>query len=571
MRHRKKTKAGNFFTKRKWDLFFVILGLCAAVYYAFHQYFLAHSRLLPSVGGIYTETTVGMFQNLSPFVESTSLLERDLRRLIFMGLLQYDTVSGKMEGGLADFRISEDGRQYFLTLKDTARFQDGSKVTTDDVIFTIEKLIQNPNFPNHRLRDAFEYVSLEVVDEQEVKFNIPERNVFFLNLLTVPIVPEKYFKNILIEEIIDPDFPFNKHPVGAGPFGFKQVVLNDDGSFRVFLEPNQFYFAGVPKLEQIVFYVYPNFEHLKVAKGWTTSFSNIPFRDSSDFESDLYGEYERREYVLPRFVGIFFNLDQLMIGREVALRKALELSMDKIGILEKEIGWNRVHSSLFFEGVAGWHETDFVKARKLLRDNGIPFNEALSMRTYGELEEPVVLHMITSTDPPVYSRFAQRIIRVWERELDIQVQLDILDPDEFNQALVDRNYDIVLFGQDFSENFDSLSLWHSSQTGELNLSNLTRDDVDYLIDEIRFSGAQSDMVVLNDKIMEVVPAVIFATPKYDVLVSKYLHGFSETFGTIRSHSDRFSGVSKWYMVERLNWNLPEGASKLKGFVRWMME
>ena len=45
---------------------------------------------------------------------------------------------------MANFRISEDSKTYFLTLKNSAYFQDGTPVTIDDVIFTFEKVIVCP-------------------------------------------------------------------------------------------------------------------------------------------------------------------------------------------------------------------------------------------------------------------------------------------------------------------------------------------------------------------------------------------------------------------------------------------
>ncbi len=570
MRYRPSVKKFRPLSYIKWDLIIVLIGIFGAVWYAWHQFFLAHSSLVSAKGGIYTESLIGTTNNLSPFSESATLFDRDLRKLIFAGLLRYDPISGEIESGLADLRISEEGKTYFLTLKDSARFQDGELVTTSDVIFTFEKLIQNPNFPNRTLYETFEYVTIDVVDERTLAFHIPERNVFFSTFLTVPILPGKYFQNVLIEEVIDPDFPFNKNPIGAGPFRFERLVPNDDGSFRVFLKPNPYFYAGEPNLESVVFYVYPSFEHLKFSKSWSTVFSQVPFRETRDFESEFFGEYAVREYVMPRFVGLFFNLDRPSV-KELYFRKAIGMSIDKEKIIEKEKEWIVVHSPFFFEGIEGWHETDFEAGIKLMKENGFIYEEEIGNRTNGKGGDPLDLKMITSTSPPVYSRFAQKIIKTWEEELKLKVKLDILPPKEFREALQLREYDMVLFGQDFSENFDALSLWHSSQSGKLNFSNLTRDDMDFLIDEIRFSGAQSDLVALNDRLLDLVPAVIFSTPKYNLLVSNRLQGFSETFGKIRSHADRFIGIEDWYFKQALDWDWEDDEWKILGFFRWIFE
>lgn len=566
--HRTIIKIGFLLTRRKWDWILVILGLGGILIYSWYQFFLTHSKIVPAEGGILTESTIGVVRNLNPFSRNASLLDKQLQSIIFAGLLRYDPLSGQIESGLADLRISEDGKTYFLTIKDSAKFQDGTNVTTSDVIFTYEKIIQNPVFPNKVLKDAFEYVTINVVDQKTLAFHIPEKNVYFSSSLLVPIIPEKYFENILIEEIVDPDYPFNKKPIGAGPFQFQRLVPNDDGSFRIFLSVNPYFYAGKPKIEQMVFYVFPEYEHLSLSKEWTTFFSKIPFWKNENFEKGLFEEYEKREYLLPRFTGLFFNLDRPLL-ENLYLRQALGKAFAPGDLLEKEKGWERVFSPFFFEGIHDGEKQDFVVAREMLRDHGFPYDEELGLRTLGKGGEPVSFKIITSSDPPVYSRFAQKIIQTWKKELNIQVELSILSPSELKDALEKRNYDAILFGQDFSENFDSLSLWHSSQSGKLNLSNLTREDLDFLIDEIRFHGAQSDIMELNNKLTELVPAIIFTTPKYSIFVSKSLHGFGETFGNIRSHSDRFSEIHKWYFNEKPDWDLPEGESKGGAFLRWI--
>lgn len=551
---------------------FVLLCL-GGLFWAWHNFFLAHSKFVPDEGGIFTESTIGTLKNLNPLANDVTLFDRDLQQLIFSGLLRYNPVSGQIEGALADFRISEDSRTYFLTLKDSARFQNGDPVTTDDVLFTFEKIIQNPHFDNTILRDAFEYVSLDTVDNRTVSFSLPEQNVFFLSLLTTPVLSAKEYRNALIEEITDPDFPANKNPIGAGPYKLKNIIPSDNGSVRVFLEKNPYFYDGVPYIEQIVFYIYPDFEHLNSDHPWSTMFSKIPFAWLETFVKKLFdtyqlgAEYQKREYLLPRFTALFFNLDQPLTANP-NVRKALKLSLEKSKILEKETGWNQIDSFFFFEGIESWHIPDVREATRYLRDGGFPYDSEEEMRMTPN-GTPFTLRVVTSTSPPVYSRFTQNIARSWGKNLGIQVDLAVLEPNEFQEALETRNYDVVLFGQNFSQNFDSLSTWHSSQSGKFNLSNLTHEDVDFLIDEVRFSGAGSDLFALNEKLDEIIPAIVLATPKYNLLLSQELHGFSNTFGKVRSHSERFFDANKWYFFEKRDWDWPQGKSKLWGFIKWI--
>jgi len=236
-----------------------------------------------------------------------------------------------------------------------------------------------------------------------------------------------------------------------------------------------------------------------------------------------------------------------------------------------EDDWDPIDSPFFFEDIPGvWPNANPDLARATLRDNDFPYNRQLEVRTVERLGDPVRIKLVTTTQPAVYSRMAQNIKNTWEAELDIEVELIVLPPAQLQIALRDRLYDVVLFGQDFSRNLDNLSVWHSSQTGQLNLANLTRDDVDYLIEEIRFSGARSDYLQLQDRIDVIVPAIMLATPKQQLLVSPVLKGFDGTWGKIRHLADRFSSIEQWHFSEKRDWDWPEDKSRLIGFLIWLL-
>lgn len=555
------------FSWKKLSIWIIVTAIIFGTMFAWRQFFITHSTWVPSKGGIYTEATVGAIKNLNPLAPDTTLLDRDLHELIYAGLLRHNPLSGQIEDNLATFRVSESGKTYHLTLKQSATFSNGDPVTIEDVKFTFEKVIQNPHFSNTVLRDAFEYISIDTVDEQTLAFNLPEPNVYFPGLLTTPILHSASFQEALIEEITDQSYPANKHPIGAGPYELRNIVPENNGLFRVFLGSNKHYFRGEPLIPQIVFYIYSSSELLQMEHPWPTGFSHLDSRDINTIIPTLFEEYTKREYVLPRFVGIFFNLDSKK-SQDSTLRKALQLSIDKERILAREIGWNRIDSIFFFEGVEDWQEPGYAEARQLLRDNGYRLQEGEEFRTFDN--KPLTLRIITSIAPPIYSRYAQSLVRTWRTELGINLELEVLDPAEFQEELKTRNYDLALFGQNFSGNLDSLSTWHSSQSGDLNLSNLTNPEVDFLIDEVRFSDSRSDLFALNQKLSEIIPAIVLATPQYYFLVDHDLLGFSKNFGKIRRHSERFEEVQQWHYFKKRDWDWPREKLKIAGFFEWII-
>lgn len=564
-------------TRSKIKIWVIFLALAIIVFgvIAYREFFKTYSHSVPAEGGIFTESTIGKIKNLSPLARENSLIDQDIKMLIFEGLLKYDPKSGKIQDGLAHLQV-KNSSIYELTIKDNARFQDGKPVTVDDVIFTFESVIQNPHFTNSVLFEQFQYTTLEIVDKKTVEFRLIEPNFFFPSLLTVPILPKRYFKNAYIEQITDSMYSFNKNPIGAGPYQLKNIVPNTDGSFRVFLTKNKYYYGDEPKIDQIVLYIYPNREALEQSTTITHMYSRIPRDLIDDFKKQvnrkvpIEEEYNEYEYTLPRFAGVFFNLDRPVVS-SISLRRALSFTFDRQRILESEREWISMHSFFFYQKKENQDSNLYPNdARKILEDGGFPYNSKLEKRTKGVDGDIINLKFITSTNPPVYSRFAQRAKQIWEKELNIKIDLQILEPEQFQESLSNRDYDMVLFGENYSQNIDSLSTWHSSQTGQYNLSNLTNNSIDFLINEIHKSGSQTDLVELNERLQSLAPALILGTPRYHILISSIVKNFDATFGDeIREHAQRLVGSENWYFLEKQDWNIPEGKNKFILFFQWL--
>lgn len=543
--------------------------VCLFLLIQFHFFFVAHQRDVPAKGGIITDSAVGQITNFNPLVQNPTLLDRDIHQLIYAGLLQYNILSGQIEPGLADLVISEDLRTYTLTIKNSAKFSNGDPVTTDDVIFTFEKVIKNPGFQNKALQSAFEYVVIEVIDEKRITFSIPEQNIFFSSLLTTPILHSKSYKDAFLQEIIDPDFTANKKPIGAGPYVLDNFIPNQGGSFRLFLRANKHYYQKPPHIQQYVLYGYPTIDHLQANHTWTTLFSHLsePFAQRFSREQNMIDRYTEENYVLPRWIGVFYNMKNEYTGR-ITFRRALQLTTPKDTLLEKE--WQKVNSPFFYEGLTEIHEHDPIEARKILRDNGFPYDTEQNVRVFGTAKIPVKIRMITTLQPASYSRMAQNLAKIWEDELNIQVETIILSDIEFQQALQDKTYDVVFFGQNFSYNFDSISLWHSTQANKgLNFSQLENNSIDTLIYQVQISGSRTDIIELNEALSERRPLTILGTPRYSLMYSSELKGFPESLGQIRSQAQRYFDIHTWYFETQKDWNLPPNTSKMSGFFTWL--
>lgn len=173
---------------------------------------------------------------------------------------------------------------------------------------------------------------------------------------------------------------------------------------------------------------------------------------------------------------------------------------------------------------------------------------------------PLKLTILTSSLPTSYPRIAKEIARQWEN-VGADVTLDIPETrKEFEEKLVARNYDVILFGQSLFDNLDSYPYWHSSQIQErsdtakmrldaFNLSQYTSFDADALLARIReTTDARSRaraLKDLNELLKKDIPAIVLYSPLAVFAHDPSVQGV--TLGKMSIHADRFGHVERWYV------------------------
>jgi peptide/nickel transport system substrate-binding protein len=94
----------------------------------------------PEQGGVFTEGLVGSLGRLNPLLDWNNSADRDINRLLFSGLVRFDE-RGLPRADLAEsWGSTPDGTVYNFALRPNAIWHDGTPVTSDDVLFTIEMM-----------------------------------------------------------------------------------------------------------------------------------------------------------------------------------------------------------------------------------------------------------------------------------------------------------------------------------------------------------------------------------------------------------------------------------------------
>ena len=174
----------------------VLLGLALiSVLYLAINFYIQNTKESPSFGGTYTEGIVGQPRFVNPVYGETNDIDRTLVDLVYSGLMTYGK-DGKITTDLAEsYHVSDDGKTYTFELKDNLFWQDGIKLTVDDVIYTI-KTIQNSDYKSP-LRANWLNVETNKLSDKSLSLVLDSPYNSFLESCALKIIPQHIWKNVL--------------------------------------------------------------------------------------------------------------------------------------------------------------------------------------------------------------------------------------------------------------------------------------------------------------------------------------------------------------------------------------
>lgn len=158
------------------------------------------------------------------------------------------------------YKVSEDGKEIVLKLRDGLKWHDGEAITADDVIFTLDVCADTNNGASNTnaviIND--EKVAYEKVDDLTVKLTLPTASVSYPDLLgSVNLIPEHVFGgNTSIVGV-----EANMSGIGSGPYKLSEFKQDQ----YLVLEKNEDYYMGAPAIDTVTFKIISDLSAQEVA------------------------------------------------------------------------------------------------------------------------------------------------------------------------------------------------------------------------------------------------------------------------------------------------------------------
>lgn len=509
---------------------------------------------VPAPGGVLTEGIMGSFTNANPLY-ATGPVDSAVSKLIFAGLLKYDS-SNKLVGDLAEsWQIDQTEHIYTITLRPNLHWQDGKKLTAQDVVFTY-KTIQNPD-ARSPLLSSWQGIEVTAKDERTVIFTLPGVLSSFQHGLTTGIIPEHLLADIPPAQMRSVQFNTSA-PVGAGPFKWSAIELTNQGKAqqgRIGLLPNEYYHGGEPALQRYIVRYFTDQKQMidSFEKKELTAMSGL---DTVPDALNQDTSVEQHSIPVTAQVMVFFRTSHEFLS-DVKVRQALVRAADRDKLVSN-IGYPVVASNEpFLPGHPGYDKGitqlpyNQTTAATLLDQAGWKTGKDGTREKNGKQLAFTLYSQSTSE----YAYVTQKLQADWSR---VGVKVDVLlQPDSDLQTTVTgHNYDALLYGISLGTDPDVYAYWGSTQADEraanrVNFSEYKSTTADRALEAGRTRTDEGLRAVKYRPFLEVwrndAPALALYQPRYLYITRGTIHGFNPS--NVNSAIDRYANVADWKIRE----------------------
>jgi peptide/nickel transport system substrate-binding protein len=435
--------------------------------------------------------------------------------------LVWEPTPGRFVPALADsWDISPDARTYTFRLRRNVQFHDGTPFTAEAVKFTMDRVV-NPETKAGQSHDQLgPYDHTEIVDDHTVKIVMKDGYAPLLTNLNgyLGIVSPTAVKKMGLAD-------FARHPVGTGPFIFKEWVPKDH--ITLVRNPNYnwasslFKHQGPAYLDQVTFKIIPE-GSVRTGTLKTGETQYIDDLDPLEYEGL---KKDPRYVVIERgqpgsgFV-LLLNMTSKGPISELAVRRAIEYGVDREG-LNKSVfhGLNRVAWSPLMRPTFAYdpstekiYSFDPNKAKQILDEAGWKGGaDGIREKAGRKL----------SIDFPIIGRPRDKAmaesVQASLHDVGIDVKVTPLERAAFRDVVRQNRYDVNFMWFSYGDPDVLRTIFHSANVNAFNRGRYQVPEVDKMLEQAAATTNRTQRANLYGRIQQRVLRDAAVVPLVDTL------------------------------------------------------
>jgi len=517
------------------------------------------ARTGPVSGGQVVEAVVGTAGPLNPLFEQGAN-EREIDSVIYQGLT---TINSRQQvvGLLArSWTLSSDGLTYAFTLRNDARWADGAPFNADDVMFTFATF-QSPDYQDPT-QQLWKDVTVEKVNQQQVKFTLKAPSAAFPLALRQGILPRHLFQGVRIADMTRSPRSGGR-AVGTGPF----MVSSISADHHVVTLDRNPYANPRPYLDHFIFRSYATAADAMdaVSRGEADAFGDLQPQGVAALAR--HPDVNLMQIRTFNFTAVYFNLipDLAVFFEPPAVRQALTQAIDRKKIVDDVLAGHADPATgpippsdwAYDRQAGGKYPFNPGQATKTLQAAGWTMNLQTGVLEKGGRSFQVQL---VTADAYPYRQVAESV-RDQLRLIGVQVLIEPVPASVLvSKYLIGKQFQLALADFDNGSDPDQSQLWHSGAANDsLNFTTADRLPKQALIDKDLEDGigrvdngvvktdAASRLTAYADfqaLMADAAPAVFLFEPQYTYIVSRRVRGVHTN--PVIEPTDRFEYVADWY-------------------------
>ncbi|MBO6902762.1 MAG: ABC transporter substrate-binding protein [Rhizobiaceae bacterium] len=360
--------------------------------------------------------------HLDPTAGAAAAIDEVVYANVFEGLTRIGSGGEVLPALARSWEISDDGKTYTFHLQEGVKFHDGSDLTAEDVVFSLDRARADDS--TNAQKALFAAISsVEAVDATTVKVMLNNPQGSFLYNMgwgdAVIVAPESADGN-------------KENPVGTGPFKFANWAKGSS----ITIEKNPDYWGEPVALDKAEFRIIPDAAAAIPAllSGDVQAFANMPAGDAlSQIQAD-----PRFEVVIGSTEGetILSTNNGKAPFDNLKVRQAIAHALNREEIiagngsgLGTPIGSHFSPGNAAYVDLTGTYPFDPEKAKALLAEAGFPdgFDATIKL------------------PPPPYARDGGQVVASQLRNVGINLEIIPVEwADWLDQVFKNKDYDLTI-------------------------------------------------------------------------------------------------------------------------------